>query len=399
MMRAPTVSMLTMLGALAVTRLAAQGPPPEVTEMRRRVAVIRAEMPTITSVAEDAAERFARNPLSRLLVSQSWDKSFWSEMIFHGGGPTGIEEADASPLSGIVLLPVRSWEGEALRTSMFAERQIGRNRMTIVIGSTNGVPNIPLGQKRLDNGAPDGSADHATESAIANNIVAWTFVTELVAAASRHGWHPGILLSAVVPGWESANSGIKWRINDSTPGHQIPAGKLGSAYLDEVDRILELAGGPARSVAVNRAAAALKSVVGHGGKVYMASCMHWLSEELPRDSVATHGVRGFDWRWDTEKIIGDLTTPNDALVWFGYGGTDCPHVQPTALFRQLQRPTAVVAGPVTAKPATDFLWIPQGWRLPDAAAPLPFAPGGVGPVSSIEAAVTWLWLRRVVGTL
>jgi hypothetical protein len=364
--------------------------------MRRRIAVIRSEMPAITAAAEDAADRLGRNPESRLMVSKSWDKSFWSEMVFHGGGPTGIEEADESPLSGILLLPVRSWDGDALRSAMFAERQLAKNRLTIVIGSTTGAPSFAVGQKRLDNGAPDGAASRSSETALANNIVAWTFVSELVAAASRKGWHPGVLLTSLMPGSESANSGIKWRVNDSAVSHQIPAGKLGSAYLDEADRVMQAAGGPARVVAVTRVATALKSVISHGGKVYMASCMHWLSEELPRDSLVKGGVRGFDWRWDTEKIITDLTTPNDALVWFGYGGTDCPHSQPAALFRQLKRPTAVVAGPETAKPEPDFLWIPQAWRLPDAAAPLPFAPGSVGPVATMEAGVTWLWLRRLL---
>jgi hypothetical protein len=395
-MRPSTSSLVMILSLLGLSRVAAQATPPEVTEMRRRVAVIRAEMPAITAAAEDAADRLGRNPTSRLMVSKSWDKSFWSEMVFHGGGPTGVEEADESPLSGILLLPVRSWDGEALRSSMFAERQLIKNRLTIVIGSTAGAPTFAVGQKRLDNGAPDGTIAHSTESALANNIVAWTFVTELVAAASRKGWHPGILLTSIVPGAEATNSGIKWRVNDSAATHQIAPGKLGSAYLDEVDRVLQVAGSPARSVAVNRVANALRSVIGQGGKVYMASCMHWLSEELPRDSIARGGVRGFDWRWDTEKIIGDLTTSSDALVWFGYGGTDCPHIQPAGLFRQLKRATAVIAGPETAKPESDFLWIPQAWRLPDAAAPLPFTPGSVGPVATIEAGVTWLWMKRLL---
>jgi hypothetical protein len=199
-----------------------------------------------------------------------------------------------------------------------------------------------------------------------------------------------------MPDADAANSGIRWRVNDSIAAHQIPAGRLGTAYLDELDRVLQAAGSPARSVAVTRVATALRSVIDHGGKVYMGSCMHWLSEELPRDSILHGGVRGFDWRWDTERILGDLTTPNDAVVWFGYGGTDCPHIQPSTLFRQLKRATAVVAGPESAKPEPDFLWIPQAWRLPDAAAPLPFAPGAMGPVSTVEAGITWLWLRRLL---
>lgn len=376
--------------------LRAQQAVPEVAGMQRRIAAIRAELPAIITAAEDAADRLGRNPASRLLISKSWDKSFFSEMLVHGGGPVGLEDADESSAGGIVLMPVRNWDGEALRASMAAERQVTRNRFTIVIGSTAGAPSFAVGQLRLDNGAPDGSPAGAMESALANNIVAWTFVSELVAAATRNGWHPGILLSALVSGSDAANGGLKWRMIDTLAIHRIPAGQLGRAYLDQVDRAMQVAGSPARVAVVDRVASALQSVVSHGGRVYMASCMHWLSEELPRDSVLKGPVRGFDWRWDPERILRDLTRPSDAIVWFGYGGTDCPHAQPAAVFRQLQRPTAVVAGPVTARAEPDFLWIPQSWRLPDAAAPIPFPPGAMGPVATIEAGVTWLWLKRLL---
>lgn len=391
-----TLAVILTLTFLPMGIASAQGTPPEVVEMRRRVAAIRAELPAITAAAEDAADRLGRNPQSRLLVSKSWDASFASEMTYHGGGPFGIEDADGSSLRGLVLMPVRAWDRDALRASLFAERQLANNRITIVIGSTAGAPGIPVGQRRLDNGAPDGAVSRSSETALANNLVAWTFVVELVAAATRNGWHPGILRTSLMDDANALNAGITWRVNDTLATRRIPPGRLGSAYLDEVDRVLQVAGSPARVAIITRVATALSSIIGHGGKVYMASCMHWLSEELPRDSGAKGPVRGFDWRWDTEKILGDLTTPTDAVVWFGYGGTDCPHSQPSGAFRQLKRATVVVAGPETAKPEPDFLWIPQAWRLPDAAAPLPFPPGSMGPVATIEAAITWLWLKRLL---
>ncbi len=390
----------TFAVSLALTLLSmgpatAQGAPQEISGLRRRIAAIRAELPAITAVAEDVADRLGRNPQSRLLVSKSWNASFASEMTYHGGGVWDVQDADAPAARGIVLLPVRSWRGDALRASIVAEQQATKGRYTIVIGPDDLPPALKIGQQHLSSGPPD-STISGGEAGLANAVVAWTLVAEMVAAASRDGWHPGVLLSAVAPGFEAVNNGISWRNNDTIAGHRIPAGQLGTAYLDELDRILVAAGSSQRVTAVERAATALKSVIERGGKVYMASCMQWLSEELPRDSRARGAVRGFDWRWDTEKILGNLTTPADAVVWFGYGGTDCPHSQPSGVFRRLKRATVVVAGPETAKPEPDFLWIPQAWRLPDAAAPLPFSPGRIGPVADIEAGITWLWLKRLL---
>lgn len=397
-MRRSTRSLAAMviLSLVTAARTSAQTAPAEVGELRRRVVAIRAELPAITALAEDAADRLGRNPQSRLLIPHAWDKSFFSEMMVHGGGVFGLEDADDSPLGGVVLLPVRNWDGEAMRASLVAERQLAKNRFTIVIGSDAGAPPMKIGQARLDNGAPDGTAAHSIETALANNVVAWTFVAELVAAASRKGWHPGVLRTSLMSDADALNAGLQWHTRDSAVAHRIPAGKLGSAYLDEIDRVLQLAGSPPRVAAVTRVATALRSVVAQGGKVYLGSCMHWLIEELPRDSLAKGPLRGFDWRWDPEANISRSTTAKDALVWFGYGGTDCPHAQVAAIFRQLKRPTAVVAGPETARPEADFLWIPQAWRLPDAAAPLPFPPGSIGPLSTIEAGVTWLWLKRLI---
>jgi hypothetical protein len=42
--------------------------------------------------------------------------------------------------------------------------------------------------------------------------------------------------------------------------------------------------------------------------------------------------------------------------------------------------------------------IPLRWRIPDAVAAIPFAPGSAAPISSVEMALHYLWLRHLVAT-
>ena len=86
------------------------------------------------------------------------------------------------------------------------------------------------------------------------------------------------------------------------------------------------------------------------------------------------------------------------MLWFGYGGYDCPNIEVAGTFNAAGLRVVVVAD----RPATEMapgvaFQLPLSWRMPDAGAPLPFPPGAVAPTASVDMAIHYLWLRRLVG--
>src|SRR5450755_935191 len=69
-MRTSLIAPLLLAATLLIpTTAPAQGAPAEIVELRRRITVLRAQMPTITAVGEYVADFFDRDSSARFLAS------------------------------------------------------------------------------------------------------------------------------------------------------------------------------------------------------------------------------------------------------------------------------------------------------------------------------------------
>jgi hypothetical protein len=377
--------------------LLAQDDAREVTELRRRVAVIRQQLPAIIEAAEYAAGHFKDDSTKRILVSRSYDPAVGLEFYYRAGGPPESGNADDQSRRGVVIFPVRHWQGIGLGVAMQAEQYLREGRPTITIGPAAEKPGLPLGRRFLDNGAPNGDRTHAALNGIANMIVAWTWYAEMVAAATRDGWWTASYLPVLRPGATQHNADVRFRMAVPPPA-TITAGTLGAAYLDALDSLLAAAEKPAHRRAVTTAADSLRAMAADGQRLFVASCGHYLQEEIQRDSVASP-FRPVDWSWDVGGRLRERgAAPGNGMLWFGYGGYDCPNVDVAGSFGAAALRVVVVTDrPSSEMPKHVVAQVPLSWRMPDAGAPLPFAPGAVAPTASVDMAVHYLWLKRLVG--
>ncbi|MBP7621174.1 MAG: hypothetical protein KA745_09420, partial [Gemmatimonadales bacterium] len=135
-----------------------------------------------------------------------------------------------------------------------------------------------------------------------------------------------------------------------------------------------------------------------GGTLFVASCGHYLQESMQGDTLGSP-FRPLDWRWDVAgKLRARGGGAGDGMLWFGYGGYDCPNIEVASTFNAAGLRVVVVAD----RPATEMapgvaFQLPLSWRMPDAGAPVPFPPGAVAPTASVDMAIHYLWLKRLVG--
>lgn len=393
-----------MVAALAVlctaisgsATISAQGVPPEIAELRRRVSVMRTTMQNVTAAAEFAAATMTRDTTLRFLISRRLDPGTYIEFLVRAGGPPDTKDADDLSAHGVVIMPVRNWDRSALTIAMQAENWRVLGRAVITIGPSAGRPALPIGDRLVDNGAPDGGTASADINGVANIIALWTFYSEFVAAASRLGWRQGIYLSDAATGGDAHNREIHFRMPDGDAVTPVAAGQLGLAYLAGVESLLDRASDPRHQEEVVRAADSLRAWRKDGTRLLVASCGHYLLEEIPRQKGPP--FRAFDWRWDPGPRLREAgVTKGDAMLWFGYAGYDCPHAPVAAPFSQAGLKVIVVSDRLLANlPDQVRSVVRLGWPATDAVVPIPFPPGVVAPTSSVDMALHYLWLRRLV---
>jgi hypothetical protein len=382
---------------MALTSVAAQGTPPEVSELRRRVAAIRSHLPDVTATAELAAGLFTSDTTLRFLFSRRNDPAAFIEFEIRAGGPPDTRDADDASARGLAIMSVRSWERGALGAAMQVESWRRLGRIVFTVGSAADRPTLAIGDRLIDNGAPSGASSYADINAIANLIAEWTFYSEVVAASTRRGWQPGIYLSDAAPGGRAHNTTVHFRMPTSKPVPAIPPGQTGLAYLAAIDSLLDRASQPSHQAEVERSADSLRTWRREGGRLFAASCGHYLLEEIP----AVNGrspFRGIDWRWDMAVHLRDAgVRAGDAMLWFGYDGYDCPHAEVAAPFADAGLRVVLVSDRLSdTLPREVRSRVTLSWPPTDAVAPIPFAPGFVAPTSSIDMGLHYLWIRRLV---
>lgn len=379
---------------LAPSFAPAQDTPPEISELRRRIVAMRSGLADITEAAEYAARQMTADSSLRFLTPMSVSTPFYRELYFHGGGPPEMGNADVGNLPGIVIIPVRSWSG-GFGIAMMVERMHAQRRPVITIGARTGRPSLPVGERLIDNGGT--SDDSPALNDLANIVAWWTFYSEFVAAATRAGWQPGIYLSSTAAGAESHNNQVAFRMR-SAPPTPVAAGVLGRQYLDGVEAMLAAVSAPKHRTLVETAAAFLRTTKQQGATLFVSSCGHYLLDELPRDTLRTP-FRPIDPRWDMAQRLREATArPGDAILWFGFGGLDCPHVEVTRAFADGGLKVVTLTGPTAPPAGATSFFLPAHWIAADGLVRLPFAPGYAGPLSSVEMLLHYLWIKRLVAT-
>lgn len=387
--------LLTLL--LAPSFAPAQDIPPEISELRRRVVAIRGSLPAVTETAEYLARVFGADSTRRFLVSRQFDPATWMEWYWRAGGPPETGNADDPAARGVVILPIRAWD-QGLAAAMLAERYLGQGRPVVTIGSAAERPTLRVGQRVLDNGAPDGSRSYAAINGIANIIVGWTLYAEFVAAATREGWQPGSYLSVMAPGAEGYNGGVHFRMFSAPEPPRVAAGVLGAAYLDAIDSILVADAAAAHQALVRRSVDSLRARRARGGQLLVATCGHYLSDELPRDSIGSP-FRHVEWRWDIAgKLREREARPGDAMLWFGYAKYDCPNVEVADVFQQAGLGVVILSRELAPSRPNVMVHLPMHFAPLDASVKVPFPPGDIGATASVELALHYLWIKRLVAT-
>jgi len=186
-----------------VCRQALAKEPAVLQAYRARLAGLQRQIPAITQAAEAAAKQQLAHPEMTIRYPWPHQQAFGDEFIARSGALANWDywpATQATPTPDVFVYAVRSWEedGEEAKT-LLAEAHM-RGYTTILIASKKGMPaNLPY-QFFFDNGArADGQAESPVNM-IANITLGWMWQCEFVAALTRHGQYPGVLMSVFLPG-------------------------------------------------------------------------------------------------------------------------------------------------------------------------------------------------------
>jgi hypothetical protein len=368
----------------------------EIDDLRHRVSVLRGELGAITAAAEMTAAMLTDQPSARLLISHQYSPSLAAEFHWHtGAGPGFGDPSDSVP--GVVLAPISSWDdGAAFVLAGPVDRWESAGHAVVVFGPLAGRPaGARVAKWFVDNGATDGSNAAASANRLGNVLAMWTFYVEFVAAAARHGWHPSMYLSHMVPDADKLNENLPFRApGAATP---IPPGVSARTYLRYVDSLLTLAARPPHIALVQRAADSLRALQAQHHRLYVGACAHFLQTEVQQDPVGSPFIP-FDGQYDAGAHFAQAGgSAGDGVLWFGYGSYDCPHALAQGPLHDAGARVVVVSDNLDTRPvAGTMVKVPLEWTLPEHAVPVGFDPEGIGSGSTIDAGLHYLWIRRLV---
>lgn len=316
-------------------------------------------------------------------------------MINRSGGlalayPAGASGMTPATTNDVVLLSVRSWENDGPRTrKTLAEARL-QGKLTILFASHAGRPDDLACDFFIDNGAPSGAAEHGRINALVNVTLGWMWCCEYVAAMTRHGKIPGVLMSAAYPESDAWNGPIqttkgRHRVFDcDTP---IPPGHLAALYLKRVEALLDDLGSTRIQAQVNRAADIIAGRMKTGGTVGLSTVGHvTIFELLEKDMQAPW--KAFQAVNLEKHAFKENLKRGDLLFWVGYMGINSKYSdfarfinEPGADVITCYSPQREAYGAVS----NVLTHIDQSWAFGDAEVPLPCPPGKMAPISGVNA--------------
>ncbi|NQU09756.1 hypothetical protein HQ590_03125 [bacterium] len=396
------VALLTVACQAPPPRLA-QAPQPAWRSFDARVATMRSQIPAVTASAEAAATRLLAHPEALLNVPYWEQTGFSEEMINRSGGlphtyPTGAPGRSPATPNDVVLLTVRSWEtdGAAIGKALATARTNGW--LTILIASRAGAPNdLPI-DFFIDSGAPSGDADHGRINALANVTLGWMWCCEYVAAMTRHGRIPAVLVSAGLPEADAHNNPIQTPTGRHWTGPcptAVPSGKLAEVYLQRVERLLGDVASPRIQRQLSGAADLVAERMAAGDTVGASGIGHLvIFELLEKDTQAPW--KGFQTVNLLRTAIKENLKQGDLLFWVGYMGINSRYDDYAWHINEVGPDVITCFAP---QQQTDYgavsnvvAHIDMQWDWGDAEVPLPCPPGKMAPVSGVNAVLLYRML-------
>lgn len=378
--------------------------PPLLQDFETRRLRTERQLPLIYSSAQSAAVRFSHYPAALVTVPYADQPSFAEEILNRAGGlavalPLEDRPHQTRPTPhDIFLFSVRSWEKDGTRARRQLTHAASNGWMTVLFASKAGRPSDIPADVLIDNGAVGPSEAEASLNSLINVLNAWLWQCEFVAACSRQGEVPGILMSIYSPESQAHNGLIqKDRLLRIPCSNAVPQGVLSHLYLDRVDRLVaDLNRDPVRSQ-IETSAALIRTRVASGKIPAISSCAHFGMNEITLNTRAPW--KPFQVVWHASTAFTNTVHHGDLLVWLAYIGIGTPNEDYGRYIRQSGADviTCFAPDPDPTKNALDALaHIDQSWELGDAEVPLPFPPGRMAPVSGLNVGLIFRLLDEAV---
>jgi uncharacterized phosphosugar-binding protein len=369
-----------------------------------RVELTKKSLPAITRVATAAATQILQHPGALIDVPYFEQQTFAEEILNRAGGlaqalPT-VERPQMATPHDIILLSVRSWEQDGEKIGKLMREAHEKGWTIFLFASRAGMPPQLKADYLIDNGAAGGGQTEAPTNALTNVLNGWVWTCEYTAALTRGGRYPGILASILSPGSEEHNKKLQTPAGRPFLGvapTKIAAGELGSIYLRRVDALLSSLGGAWTQEQINRAAGLIAEQLNAGKTVGIATCTHFLLQEIFENRRTP--MKPFNVVWHSKTAFKENLKPGDMVVWFGYVGVSTPYEDYEGAMRdaglKLIGSFVPDADPANNAPGA-LSFITQHWTPPDAEVPLPFPPGHMAPVSGLDEGLLYRLLEDAV---
>lgn len=391
--------------ARAATTAVPAGTSPTLTEYRHRLDFVRRQLPLITAAAEQVARRWVEKKQVLFHLPFGGDTSnFTMEFISRAGGIDNCQPATQRvklrTANDVIIVAPRSWEkgGDFLKVELLKARENGW--MIVVFGSKMGKPDELPCDILIDNGADSGAETAAAVNQVVNMTNGWIWCCELAAALTRLGQHPAILKGMPLPGAIAHNKIFQATdaISRLYPCDRlVPAGELGKAYLEQVERELANLDGKPIQDQLDRAASIAIEHLKAGQAVWASSFTHVLDGEVFYDNQSPiKAFRGISCGTNGETFTTNLKK-GDLLFFFGEWTLNLPWrdylkiIRQTGAdfipgYRQGIEPTEAYEGVADfydQKLGDAQMVLDQYWPFENAAVPIPFPPYRMAPVSGI----------------
>ena len=367
-----------------------------------RLPDLRARTPDLTAAAEASAVRILEHPAAVLNVPYTELTGLGDELTNRAGGL-----AIALPLEGgrlrqltphdVVLLSVRAWDtdGDVMLEKLADYRE--RGWLTTLIASRAGAPEDIEARGAaffVDNGAPDGGAEHGRVNVLVNTALAWMWCCEYVSAMTRRGKVPGILISIGIPGGTEYDRRIQTldgRLQLTDTDVAIPPGELARMYLGRLHRLVDNLASAPRQGQIKAAADIAADYLQRGRSVVVAGVGHIITGEQNKDYKSP-----FRGRHYAQVNRGELKRdfePGDLLIWIGYSGgvnaighNFAKHIEEAELdVITCYTPDPRLDTPDLGNIHKPLAHIDQSWSIGDAEVRMAVPPGHMAPISGINA--------------
>jgi hypothetical protein len=397
--------LLVLLAQLVHAAPAPTKVPAKLAAFQARESFSRHNLSAIEQVAEMAAQQILAHPGALVNAPYGVQPSFAEEVMNRSGCLSVVlppeERAKALTPNDVDLISARSWEEDKDKVQGMLKTANEHGWKTILFASKAGMPADIKVTALIDNGASSGAKDEAPVNALANIMNVWLWTCEYTAAMSRQGKYPGILMSIMLPGAEDYDKKIQAPEGRNFIGDTkaaIPAGQLAEIYLKRVDSLMATLASEGTQSQIDCAADVITRKLAEGKTVGVATCTHLLMSEIFENRKTP--MKPFNAVWQAKDAFGKNLKAGDAVLWFGYIGVRTP-------YEDYATPMRATGAEMITSYVTDLknpennetdaaCQLPQHWNMPDAEVPLPFPPGNMAPVSSLDQGLLYRMLEDEV---